>query len=136
MKDLYRSLVTTQSHRFAQLFEELLQADQPLVFHCTAGKDRTGVAAALILLALGVSHNDVVLDYLLTNDVFRHPPQAREELPAEASAVLWRVQPGFLQAALQTVEEHHGGLQRYLAGPMGLSSAARQALVDKYLLPA
>ena len=53
MADLYRTLVNDQSHRFAELFEHLLTADAPLVFHCTAGKDRTGFAAALVLLALG-----------------------------------------------------------------------------------
>lgn len=134
MKDLYRSLVTTQSHHFATLFEALLQTDSPLVFHCTAGKDRTGVAAALILLALGVSDQDVRRDYLLTNDVFRHTPVANDELPAEAAAVLWRVQSGFLQAALQTIEARHGGVEAYLAGPVGLTAAARQALLEKYLI--
>ena len=54
MTDLYRALVNDQSHRFAELFDHLLQADAPVVFHCTAGKDRTGFAAALVLLALGV----------------------------------------------------------------------------------
>ena len=133
MKDLYRSLVTTQTKPFAKLFEALLQADTPLVFHCTAGKDRTGVAAALILLALGVSREDVARDYLLTNDVFRHTPAGQDELPAEALAVLWRVQSGFLEAALQTIEAQHGGVDAFLAGPMGLSPAARRALADKYL---
>ena len=59
MKDLYRGLVNDQAHRYAELFEHLLQADAPVVFHCTAGKDRTGFAAALILLALDVPR-DVV----------------------------------------------------------------------------
>ena len=136
MKDLYRSLVNTQSHHFATLFEALLQSDTPLVFHCTAGKDRTGVAAALILTALGVSEEDVARDYLLTNDVFRHPAVAHDELPAEAAAVLWRVQSGFLRAALQTIEARHGGVEAYLAGPVGLTAAAHQALRDKYLSPA
>jgi protein-tyrosine phosphatase len=54
MHDTYRSFVTDNAPRFAQLFELLLDSDAPLVFHCTAGKDRTGFAAALILLALGV----------------------------------------------------------------------------------
>ena len=135
MKDLYRSLVTEQAHHFATLFQALLQADSPLVFHCTAGKDRTGVAAALILLALGVSHEDVARDYLLTNDVFRHTPTASAELPAAAAAVLWRVQSGFLEAALQTIESRYGGVEAYLSGPLGLDAAARQALLDRYLAP-
>jgi protein-tyrosine phosphatase len=94
------------------------------------------VAAALILLALGVSREDVARDYLLTNDVFRHTPKVSDELPAPAAAVLWRVQAGFLDAALQTIEARHGGVDTYLGGPLGLSAAARQALVDRYLAPA
>ena len=62
MNDLYRSLVNDQASRFAQFFEHLLRAEGPLVFHCTAGKDRTGVAAALVLLALGVSR-DQIMDF-------------------------------------------------------------------------
>jgi protein-tyrosine phosphatase len=66
MEDLNRRLVTHESARFAQWFEHLLQDDTPLVFHCTAGKDRTGLAAALLLRALGVSQEVVDADYLLT----------------------------------------------------------------------
>jgi len=133
MKDLYRSLITDQSHRFKGLFEHLLDTDAPMVFHCTAGKDRTGVAAALILLALGVPREQVMQDYLLTNEVFRHPPMPRSDTPPEALAVLWRVQPGFLDAALQVVDAEHGGIERYLGERLRLSPAARDALARRYL---
>ncbi|MBL8349394.1 MAG: tyrosine-protein phosphatase [Burkholderiaceae bacterium] len=133
MKDLYRSLVNDQAHHFAVLFEHLLATDAPVVFHCTAGKDRTGVAAALILLALGVPREQVLQDYLLTNQVFRHPPLPRSDTPAEALAVLWRVQQGFLDAALQVLDAEHGGVERYLAERLGLSAAAREALARRYL---
>jgi len=73
MKELYRALVHDQAHRFAELFEHLLQTDTPVVFHCTAGKDRTGFAAALILHALGVPREVVVQDYLLTNALYKPP---------------------------------------------------------------
>jgi protein-tyrosine phosphatase len=136
MTELYRALVNDQSHRFAELFEHLLQADGPVVFHCTAGKDRTGFAAALILLALGVPRSVVEEDYLLTNRIFKHPPAAQGVLPAEVLAVLWRVQPGFLHAALHAVDTDHGGIERYLSQRMGLSPAARQQLVQRYLAPA
>ena len=52
MQDTYRAFVTSNSARFAELFDHLLHDDTPLVFHCTAGKDRTGFAAALVLSAL------------------------------------------------------------------------------------
>lgn len=134
MQDLYRALVNDQAHRFAELFALLLDGDgSPLVFHCTAGKDRTGFAAALILLALGVSRETVLADYLLTNQHYRHPPIPRSDTPPDALAVLWRVQQGFLDAAMQAVDQDHGGIDRYLRQRLGLSDAALKRLDGLYL---
>lgn len=133
MKELYRALVSDQAHRFAELFEHLLQADTPLVFHCTAGKDRTGFAAALILHVLGVPREVVMQDYLLTNALYQAPALPHTDTPAEALAVLWRVQAGFLEAAFGALQADHGGVDRYLEQRLGLSPAARQALAERYL---
>jgi protein-tyrosine phosphatase len=133
MKDLYRSLVNDRCGRFAELFDHLLQADGPVVFHCTAGKDRTGIAAALILLALGVPRAVVLEDYLLTNDTYRRPPAPPSEVPPEVLAVLWSVQAGFLETALAAIEHDHGGVERYLRQRVGLGDAARRALAERYL---
>jgi protein-tyrosine phosphatase len=135
MTELYRALVNDQSHRFAEFFEHLLETDAPVVFHCTAGKDRTGFAAALILLALGVPRELVHEDYLITNRVFQQPPAAQGALSDEVLQVLWRVQPDFLHAALHAVDHDHGGLERYLEQRLGLSAAARRRLVARYLEP-
>ena len=133
MEELYRALINDQAHRFAELFNHLLEADAPLVFHCTAGKDRTGVAAALILRALGVSAEVVRHDYLLTNQHYRHPAVPQSDTPPEVLQVLWRVQDGFLDAALQAIEQDQGGMERYLAQRLGLSPAAQQRLRARYL---
>jgi protein-tyrosine phosphatase len=134
MNDLYRALVNDEAPRFAELFALLLDdEDTPLVFHCTAGKDRTGLAAALILLALGVSRPLVLQDYLLTNRHYRHPPLPASDTPADALAVLWRVQQGFLDAALHAVDHDQGGVANYLQQRLGLGPAARQALRARYL---
>lgn len=133
MRDLYRALVVEQAPRFAELFEHLLASDAPLVFHCTAGKDRTGVAAALVLSALGVPRELVLQDYLLTNEVFRHPPLPRSDTPPEVLAVLWRVQLDFLETALQAIEAEHGSVERYLGARLGLTPAALDALAARYL---
>ncbi len=136
MKDLYRSMVNDHAHSFAELFEHLLQLDVPLVFHCTAGKDRTGIAAALILLALGVPRDVVMQDYLLSNELYRPPPVPASDIPSAALAVLRRVQQGFLGAALQVIDTDHGGAQAYLGRRLGLSAAALDALATRYLQPA
>ncbi|WP_425260726.1 tyrosine-protein phosphatase [Rubrivivax sp. RP6-9] len=124
MEDLYRELVDAHAPRFAEVFQHLLDDDAPLLFHCTAGKDRTGVAAALILLALGVPRDLVLQDYLLTNELYRSPHHRGDAPPDPVMAVLWGVQPSFLDAALRRVETAHGGIDTYLRERIGLSTAA------------
>jgi len=135
MKDLYRGLINDRADRFAELFEHLIESDAPTVFHCTAGKDRTGIAAALVLLALGVSRDVVQADYLLTNELVRDPASIDSPTPLEARAVLWRVQQGFLDTALTIVDDDHGGIPRYLTQRLRLSPAALRALATRYLQP-
>ena len=71
MRDSYRNYVVHNTPRFRALFAHLLGDHAPLVIHCTAGKDRTGFACALILHTLGVSDDLIAEDYLLTNQFYR-----------------------------------------------------------------
>ncbi|HZW52316.1 MAG TPA: tyrosine-protein phosphatase, partial [Rudaea sp.] len=80
MQDTYRGFVFHNTHRFAELFAYLLESDEPTVFHCTAGKDRTGFAAALVLRSLGVREEDVMRDYLLTNERLKPRVPSRADL--------------------------------------------------------
>ena len=85
------------------------------------------------VLALGVPRELVLQDYLLTNQFYRHPPVPASETPAEALAVLWRVQQSFLEAALHAVDNEQGGVDVYLRQRLGLSSAALETLATRYL---
>ncbi|MBO9678866.1 MAG: tyrosine-protein phosphatase [Acidovorax sp.] len=133
MQDTYRGFVGENASRFAQLFALLLASDAPLVFHCTAGKDRTGFAAALVLLALGVPRDVVMQDYLLTNTLYRRPEGLAGPAPREVLEVLWRVQEDFLNAALDGVDRHPGGFDGYLAGVLDVHDAERRRLEALYL---
>ena len=137
MQDTYRGFVVDNADRFATLFRMLLDSPQPLVFHCTAGKDRTGWAAALILLALGVSRDVVRDDYLLTNQLYRRPAalaaKAAQSVPQEILDVLWRVQMPFLDSAFALAEERYGNMDRYLAEALGVGHAERAQLASMYL---
>jgi len=132
MQDTYRGFVRHNTARFAEFFEHLLASGEPTVFHCTAGKDRTGFAAALLLKAVGAPDDEVMQDYLLTNDRLQLPEVSRMGLPREAMQVLWRVQPEFLQAALAEVDAHYGSLDGYLRDGLGLREAERARLRSLY----
>ena len=81
MRDSYRSYVRHNTPRFRSLFAHLLEDRAPLVIHCTAGKDRTGFACALILHALGVPDDVIAEDYLLTNRFYRRDPPPAATCP-------------------------------------------------------
>lgn len=136
MQQTYRAFVHDNAARFSELFGHLLESDAPLVFHCTAGKDRTGFGAAMILLALGVPRTVVMQDYLLTNELFQMPRPAPGGLaPQEVLDVLWRVQPDFLEAALHAVEADYGGVSPYLEKALGVGPKERERLAELYLQP-
>jgi protein-tyrosine phosphatase len=135
MQDTYRAFVHDNAPRFAELLQLLLASDAPLVFHCTAGKDRTGFAAALILLALGVPRDVVMQDYLLTNALYRPPFLASSSTPREVLEVIWFVREDFLDAALRLIDAEYGGPEPYLERVLGLNAAARAKLAQLYLQP-
>lgn len=135
MQDTYRGFVRHNTHRFAEFFAHLLESNQPTVFHCTAGKDRTGFAAALVLHALGATKEDVMHDYLLTNERLKPGSLPSGWLPPAVAAVLHRVQPEFLAASYEAVEQDYGGLEGYFREGLGLREAERERLRELYLVP-
>ncbi len=133
MEQTYHEFVHRNAEQYAELFALLLQSDAPLVFHCTAGKDRTGFAAAMVLLALGVPRPEVMQDYLLTNTHYRMPQPVDSLLSPEVRQVLWRVQEGFLDAALEAVDTDFGGVRQYLARQLHVGAAEQKRLEQLYL---
>ena len=133
MRDSYRSYVQQNTPRFRALFSHLLEDRAPLVIHCTAGKDRTGFACALILHTLGVPDEVISEDYLLTNRFYRRDPNSGSDLPDHVKQVLGSVQPAFLSAAFEAIDADYGSLETYLRDGIGLGAAEREALAARYL---
>jgi protein-tyrosine phosphatase len=121
MCETYRNFVRANGPTFARFLRHLLSHPAPVVFHCTAGKDRTGFAAALLLSILGVERDTIMQDYLLTNQLYRRSPSLEEHGPAHVMEVVWQVQPIFLQTAFDVMDRDYGGLSHYLAGPLGMA---------------
>ena len=133
MRDSYRSYVQKNTQHFRTLFAHLLEDRAPLVIHCTAGKDRTGFACALILHTLGVSKDIISEDYLLTNRFYRRDPNSSSDLPEEVKQVLGSVQASFLAAAFEAIDADYGDLETYLRDGLGLGNAERAHLEARYL---
>jgi protein-tyrosine phosphatase len=133
MQESYRSYVRQNTANFRTLFAHLLDDRAPLVIHCTAGKDRTGFACALILHALGVPDELIAEDYLLTNRFYRRDPNNGSDLPDEVRQVLGTVQSSFLAAAFDAIAEEYGDLDRYFSQGLGLGERERASLAARYL---
>ncbi len=121
MRETYRDFVNRNADTYGRFMKHLLEQPTPQVFHCTAGKDRTGFAAALVLSALGVDRATIEHDYLLTNQLYKRDARLEGQGHPHVMKVLWQVQPEFLHAAFEAVDAQHGGMTDYLHGAIGLS---------------
>jgi protein-tyrosine phosphatase len=127
--DHYREYPRRCAPGFRTLFATLSDGThRPLVFHCTAGKDRTGFASALLLTLLGVSWETVMEDYLRTNELWtghigRHP-----ELDIDTRAAIIEARTPYLEAAFEVVRADFGSPEAFAEKALGLDAAARERL--------
>ncbi|MBW7963924.1 tyrosine-protein phosphatase [Bradyrhizobium sp. BR 10261] len=133
MRESYRNYVRHNTHRFRMLFGHLLEDRAPLVIHCTAGKDRTGFASALILHALGVPDDVIAEDYLLTNRHYKRDTSSVSDLPADVLDAIGSVNASYLAAAFDAVRDDYGDVEAYLRDGLELGAAERIALKERYL---
>ncbi|MCB2079987.1 MAG: tyrosine-protein phosphatase [Novosphingobium sp.] len=126
MTEAYRRLPFEQAPAYRELFTRLEQGKGPVVVNCTAGKDRTGVATALVLTALGVPYDTVRQDFLLSNGAPGMDTLAGSSasplagLPPEVLAPLSGVDGGYLDAAFAAITAKHGGVPEYLEAELGV----------------
>lgn len=142
MCEITREIARDHVAEYKLLVEHLLNTDNGFLLHCTAGKDRTGFGAAIILSALGVPEEHIFDDYLLTNaatELFAVMKPAFEKnygdtVTDEDMRAIAGVQRDYLEAAIQTIHENFDGMAGYLEEiGLGESAAAelRRRLVDK-----
>jgi len=128
----YRLFCVDHVEEYRQTFAIALDADSyPLLMHCTSGKDRTGFAAALLLMALGVERETVLEDYSLSNLYRRHVPQLLgPKTSEEVVALLMAAQPKYLEAAFDEIDRVHGSFDDFLDAALGVDDSARLRLVE------
>jgi len=143
MRTAYESFVTVHSSQWAEMLGRIAQPDNlPTLIHCTAGKDRTGYAAALILLSLGVPEDTVFDDYLLTNHYRRNfyrlvmrwvPVYSMFRTTPEDVLPLLEARREYLQTSYDTIVEVHGSVDAYLEDALGVTPSMREQLREHLL---
>jgi protein tyrosine/serine phosphatase len=141
MPRVYRMLVDSSAAAIGRLFELVVDGTTPAVIHCAAGKDRTGVIAALLLGAVGVTRAHIVEDFMRSAPV-------RDDLVAYLGrrAAYGRVvhqfpsgtldaEPSFIEDFLDDLTEHSGGVIGWLTGPGGVSRSTISSLEHLFLDP-
>jgi protein-tyrosine phosphatase len=125
LDELYLLILNRSAERIVDTLRLLADAPRPMIFHCSAGKDRTGLVAAILLGVLGVGDDDIVRDYALSSHAMMglverlrggHPASGSTVLPPEA----YEADPAFMRAVLEDLRHRHGAVVGY-ATDHGLS---------------
>jgi protein-tyrosine phosphatase len=133
---------------YARLLHELASGKMPALYHCSAGKDRTGFATAVLHRILGVSPEDMMKDYLLSNTYVAKP--SVDQLLARMGAnytgdravfethlyAFFGVDADYLTAAFTAIDAKYGSFDRYVADALRMSPADLTALREAMLEPA
>tara|TARA_R110001592_G_scaffold295594_2_gene565756 strand:- start:115455 stop:116453 length:999 start_codon:yes stop_codon:yes gene_type:complete len=142
MLEINRDFAGPQAETYSRMFSEILAVPNArFLVHCAAGKDRTGFAAAIMLLALGVPRDVVMRDYLLTARFFRPEQElgrlrvkyALEHMVAEAIMPMLEVHEDYLAGALAYIDQNFGSVEEYLAQALGVGAPELAELRARYL---
>jgi len=136
LRDMYSGLLAHAAAEIGELFRGMGADDAlPTLFHCTAGKDRTGVVAALLLTWLGVDRELVLDDFELTEQYAGH--QMHEQMfqrmlergmSPEAAAGMLHATRASMQSALDELDSRYGGIERYLRDDAGVDADTLRTL--------
>lgn len=148
MAEGYSHMAKEQAPAYREMFSRLAAGEAPLAFNCSAGKDRTGIGAALILTALGVPEETVIADYALSETYVDYmeaftaedtqltedsPYAFLAKLPPEVVAPLMRSDPYYIETALSDLEAEYGSVMGFVQDELGVTDAHLAALRETLL---
>ncbi|WP_221793152.1 tyrosine-protein phosphatase [Oceanobacter mangrovi] len=152
MAGFYPQMAQQQKATYQAMFDLMVRHDETILYHCSAGKDRTGVASMLILTALGVPEDTIMNDYLASNRYLdphklSHGAKDGEEdekaakmrafmkmMPPEALQALMGVEEEYLRATIDYMNKGYGSVMGYIQQELGVSEQDLQAMRSHYLI--
>jgi protein-tyrosine phosphatase len=142
MLEINRDFAEAQTATYSRMFSEILEVENArFLVHCAAGKDRTGFAAALVLLALGVPREVVLQDYMLTARFFDPAREVQrlqekyemEHMPVDSVMPMLEVHEQYLVSGLGVIEERFPSVEVYLEESLGVGKPELVELRARYL---
>jgi protein-tyrosine phosphatase len=128
---------------YENFLRNLIDDGTPTLFHCTAGKDRAGFAAAITLIALGVSKEDVILDYMKTNAYTKERIEdilgqiklmSLYQTDVEILRPLLGVEQIYIETAFEAAEEKYGSLENFIREGLNISDKDIKNLRNQFLV--
>ncbi|MEG1543933.1 MAG: tyrosine-protein phosphatase, partial [Tannerellaceae bacterium] len=136
MQDLYLQFLTANSEQYAKALAQFFNKDNyPILFNCSFGKDRSGFLAAMLLATLGVSEEEIMKDYLASNDYIKLDNLAYladmfNTDGQEAITVLLSANESFLTPVLQKIKKDYGSIDKYLSKELHVTDKNRAQLKE------
>ncbi|EED31548.1 protein tyrosine/serine phosphatase [gamma proteobacterium NOR5-3] len=143
MCDINREFVESQTDTYRDIFAQLLASDaERMLFHCSAGKDRTGFAVAVLQMALGVAPQDIDADYLLSRNYYlpaEQLPRVRKKYPVDHLSdaqllPMMQAERDYLHSAIEAMDRLYGDRNSYLRDGLGLGEQERRELRRRFML--
>ncbi len=140
----YTDYVSENPEVIKEIITEILDSEQPILYHCTAGKDRTGLITALILKVLKFDNSVIFEEYLQSNNLRQNIIQKRLNLAHTFHFVYPKLDMGvvektswiernYLQSAFDEINKKHGSMDNYIHQVLGISENQREAYINKFL---
>ena len=134
VREIYRRFVIDQRETFSTLLTLVATEPLPILIHCTSGRDRTGFATAVLLMALGVPRSLIEEDYALSNQYRRDLTfQIGATVTPEVMETLTNAHPDYLAASFEAIDQGWGSVGSYLSAGLGLTTEHRKRLQDRFL---
>ena len=145
MRKMYKSFASdTAVSKYANFVKILIQSESPVLWHCTAGKDRAGIGAVIVEEILGVPREDIISDYLRTNEFIENDVNLviglvkertgiTDETADESIRILFGAMRDYIDSFYQAVNEKYGSISRYILDGLALSGEEIKIMKNKYL---
>ena len=144
MLEFYRDYPVEHPEVIRKIIHEILDAEQPVLYHCTAGKDRTGMISMLVLKILKFDEETILQEYLVSNNQRKKVIEKRLNLAHRLHFLYPKLDIGvleelswirreYLEESYRSIAEHYGSVDQYIRDALGVSEAQQNAYIQKFM---